>query len=81
MSLVIPDQVLHAARMTPDELMQEIAILLFQREKLTLGQASRLAQMSQLQFQFLLASRQIPVHYDVADFEADLQTLQELGRL
>jgi predicted HTH domain antitoxin len=79
MSLVIPDEILHTARMTAAELAQEIAILLFREDKLTLGQASRLAQMSQLQFQFLLASRQIPVHYDVAEFDADLQTLQEMG--
>jgi predicted HTH domain antitoxin len=81
MSLVIPDEVLDAARMSAAELAQEIAILLYQKEKLTLGQASRLAEMSQLQFQFLLASRQIPVHYDVAEFEVDLKTLQEMGRL
>ena len=81
MSLVIPDEILYTARMTAAELAQEIAILLYQREKLTLGQASRLAQMSQLQFQFLLASRQIPMHYDVAEFDADLKTLREMGRL
>ncbi len=81
MSLVIPDEILDTARMTAAELAQEIAVLLYQREKLTLGQASSLAQMSHLQFQFLLASRQIPLHYDVAEFDADLKTLHELGRL
>ena len=78
---IIPDDILQATRMTEEELRQEIAVLLFQKEKLTLGQASRLAQMNRLQFQHLLASRQIPVHYDVADFREDLKTLQELGRL
>jgi predicted HTH domain antitoxin len=67
--------------MSEEELSQEIAILLFQKEKLTLGQAIRLAGMTRLQFQHLLASRQIPVHYDVAEFEEDLKTLKELGRL
>jgi len=81
MSLVISDDVLETAHMTATELAEEIAVLLYQRDKLTLGQASQLAQMSQLQFQHLLASRCIPVHYDVADFEADLQTLREMGRL
>ena len=81
MSLVIPDEILDTARMSATELAAEIALLLYQREKLTLGQASQFAQMSQLQFQYLLASRQIPVHYDVAEFEADLQTLREMGRL
>ncbi len=81
MSIIIPDEILQASRMSPAELMQELAVLLFQREKLALGQASRLAGMNQLQFQFLLASRQIPVHYDVAEFESDLKTLRDLGRL
>jgi len=82
MSLVIPNEILQATGLSEAELSQEIAILLFQKEKLTLGQASsHLAQMPQLQFQHLLASRQIPLHYDVAEFEADLKTLQELDRL
>jgi predicted HTH domain antitoxin len=78
MSVVIPDEILHAARMTEEEFKQEIALFLFEKNKLTLAQASRLAGVSRLQFQHLLASRQIPVHYDVAEFEEDLRTLQAL---
>jgi predicted HTH domain antitoxin len=81
MSIVISDELLHTTGLSESELIQEIAIMLFQKEKLTLGQASHLAQMPQLQFQHLLASRQIPLHYDVPEFEADLNTLRELGRL
>lgn len=80
MSVVLPDDILQATRMTEGELRQEIAILLFQKEKLTLGQASRLAGISRLQFQHLLASRQIPVHYDVTEFEEDLNALKEMSR-
>lgn len=80
MSLVIPDEILQTAHMTEYELRQEIAVMLFQKEKLTLGQASRLADLSQLQFQHVLASRHIPVHYDIREFEADLNTLKQLGR-
>jgi predicted HTH domain antitoxin len=81
MSLVIPDEILHAAHISALELKQEIAILLFQKEKLSLAQASQFAQLPLLQFQHLLASRSIPVHYDVAEFEEDLQTLKQLGQL
>ncbi len=81
MGVIIPDEILQATRMTAEELRQEIAVLLFQKDKLTLAHASRLAGMSRLQFQHLLASRQIPVHYDVAEFEEDLRTLSGLGRL
>jgi predicted HTH domain antitoxin len=77
MSVIIPDEILHAARMTEAELRQEIAMFLFEKNKLTLAQASRLAEMSRLQFQHLLASRQIPIHYNVTEFEEDLRTLHE----
>jgi predicted HTH domain antitoxin len=81
MAVVIPDEVLQTARMTEAELFQEIAVLLFQKEKLTLAQASRLAAMPRIQFQHLLSSRKIPVHYDIAELESDIQTLKEMGFL
>ena len=81
MGVVIPDDILQSARMTEDELRQEVAVLLFQKDKLTLAQASRLAGLTRLEFQHLLASRQIPVHYDVAELEKDLHTLEKAGRL
>ncbi len=77
MTIVIPDDILQATRLTEDELKQELAVILFQKEKLTLGQASILAGMNRLQFQHLLASRKIPAHYGVAEFEEDLKTLKE----
>lgn len=81
MSFVITDEILQTSGMTEAELRQELAVVLFQKEKLTLGQASSLAGMNQLQFQRLLASRQIPIHYGVDDLEEDLRTLRELRRL
>jgi predicted HTH domain antitoxin len=81
MSVTISDDVLRAARMSEAELRQELAVVLFERERLTLAQAARLAGMDRLRFQHLLASQGIPLHYGVPEFEADLQTLRGLGRL
>lgn len=81
MPLTVPDELLASARMTEEELRQEIGVLLFQKRKLTLAQASRFAGMTRLEFQHLLASRRIPIHYDVEDFEEDIQTLKDMGRL
>jgi len=78
MSIVISEDIVQSTRLRAAELIQELAVARFQRDKLTLGQASRLAAMNQWQFQQLLASRDIPLHYDVAEFEADLQTLAEM---
>jgi len=81
MSVVISDEYLQAAHLSAPELLQEIAIMLFAQQRLTLGQASHLASMSQYRFQLLLASREIPLHYDIDDFESDLATLKDAGHV
>ena len=81
MSILIPDEILATARLTEAEMKQEIAVMLFEKEKLTLAQASRFAGMNRIAFQHLRASRQIAVHYDVEDFEQDIKNLREMGRL
>jgi predicted HTH domain antitoxin len=81
MSVVIPDDILTAAKMSEAELKLEIAILLYQKSKISTGTARRLAGMNLIEFQKELASRGICVNYDVEDLQADIKTLQELGQL
>lgn len=66
--------------MSDRELKQEIAVMLFQQEKLTLAQASRLAEMNQVTFRYLLASREISLHYGMTELEEDIKTLKEIGQ-
>lgn len=80
MSVVVPNEILTITRMSEAEMLQEIAVMLFEREKLTLAQASRLAGMHRVAFQHLLASRRIPIHYGVEDLEQDVQNLRKMGR-
>jgi predicted HTH domain antitoxin len=79
-SIPIPREILHAARMTPEELRRELAIHLFQRGKLSFGKAREMAQMTAWAFQLTLGSRMIPVHYGISEYEEDLKTLKELGQ-
>lgn len=82
MSVVISDEILQAAQLTPSEFRQEVAIYLFQTDRLTLGHASRLADMPLNAFRQLLKQRKIALYsYDVEDLELDLKNLRELGRL
>jgi len=67
--------------MTEDELRRELALHLFEEEKLSFGKARELAEMSVWDFQQLLGSRGIPVHYDVEAYENDRETLTRLGRI
>ena len=80
MPVTISDDVLSAAHISEPELKQELALTLFQQERLTLAQASRVAEMSQLAFQALMAERQIPIHYGVDEFREDLRTLHQTER-
>ncbi|MCB9053392.1 MAG: UPF0175 family protein [Lewinellaceae bacterium] len=75
MALVIEDRDLNAAHITEEELRLEIAILLYQQERFSMGQASRFAEMNRILFQRELGKREIPVNYDVEDLEEDLETL------
>lgn len=80
-SIEIPREVLHATKMTAQELKQELAISLYKKGKLSFGKARKLAGMTVGAFQQLLGSREIPVNYDVESYEEDLETLEDVDRL
>lgn len=77
MAVTISDDVLAAAHISELELKREVAVTLFQQERLTLAQASRLAEMNQLEFQAVLADRQIPIHYGIEEFREDMKTSRQ----
>ncbi len=80
-SIEIPREIIHATRLKPEELKRELAVLLFQQERLSFGKAREMTGMTVWAFQHLLASRDITVHYNLEDYKEDLKTLKELGRL
>lgn len=79
MSLNIPDFVLDAAKISGEELLTEIAVYLYDKERMSMGQAKSLAQMDILSFQKELAKRDVYIKYDVEDFEEDLKTIDFLA--
>ena len=68
--MVISDDILESAHVTEAEVRSEIAVARFARERLTLAQAARLADLPHLDFQPLLAERKVPIHYDVGELES-----------
>ena len=77
-TIEIPREIIHAARMKPLELKQELAIHLFQQGRLSFGKARQLADMSAWVFQQLLGSRGIPMHYDMEDYAIDMAAMEEV---
>ena len=78
MAVVVSDDLVRASGLTEDELRLELAAALYARDKATLGQAARLAGLSQSAMLDELARREIPMHYGVEDFEQDLVNLEKL---
>ena len=78
MSLVIADDLIQASSLSEQELLLEIVLMLFYQDKISLGKASEIMGLHRSQFQQLLADRNLYIHYDVAEFQEDLKTLQEM---
>ncbi|MBL1174733.1 UPF0175 family protein [Pantanalinema sp. GBBB05] len=81
MTVLIPDDILRATRMTENELKVEIAIMLYQQEKISGGKARAWTGLTVIEFQHELAKRGLCINYDVDDFQADVKTLQSMGLL
>ncbi|NJL11029.1 MAG: UPF0175 family protein [Calothrix sp. SM1_7_51] len=81
MSIIIPNDILKASKMTEDEIKLEIAILLYQRGKISSGKVREWTGITVLEFQHELAKRGLYTNYDVEDFQSDIQRLQSMGLL
>ena len=76
--LIISGQILEELRLNPSELLIDLAVFLYDKEKLSMGQAKKLAGLTQIEFQKEMAKRGVYIKYDIADLERDLQNLNQL---
>jgi predicted HTH domain antitoxin len=81
MSLVIFEEIVKASGLSEQELIIELVLLLFQQEKISLGKAAELLNISQVRFQKILSDRGINIHYDVEELQEDIQHLTAKGWL
>ncbi|NMF86386.1 UPF0175 family protein [Nodosilinea sp. P-1105] len=87
MKFCLSEQYCDNIQLTETDLRTELAILLwrgcanalFQQERITLGTASQIASLHQIEFQRLIASRGICIHYDIEELEQDLSSLRQEG--
>lgn len=81
MSLVISDEIVKASGFSEEELLLEVVLLLFKEERISLGKAAELLNISQIRFQRLISDRGICIHYDVAELHEDIRHLTAKGWL
>lgn len=75
MALIITDEVLSKAQVSANELLVDLACYLYEKKKMSMGQAKILAGINQMEFQRALAERNIDIHYTEEDLQKDLQNL------
>ena len=67
--------------LSEQEIKQERALSLYQQEKVSLAKAASLVGMTRIDFQQLMASRHIHIHYTEEMLEEDIRNLRKLGQL
>ena len=77
--LVISGNILEELGISSSDLMIDFAVYLYDKEKISMGQAKKLAGLTQIEFQKEMSSRGVYIKYDIDDLERDLDTLKNLG--
>ena len=73
--LIIPADILQKADINAEDLLIDLAVYLYDKGRLSMGQARRLAGLDLLSFQHEMAKRDVYLHYDIEDLHADLKNL------
>ncbi len=83
LNIEIPEEILLELKIPKQrwsaELRRELALQLYRENLLSFGNARRLAGITKMDFHNLLGERQIPRHYDMEDYETDLENLEQWG--
>lgn len=82
MTIQLPDSLLTMSGLDEQHIKEQLALLLYKKEFLTLMQAAELAEMHFIDFQALMQKNDVFMHYDENDLEQDLANLDKvLGKL
>ncbi len=80
MQLHLPDEIILPLDLSEEELRMELAIALYAAKKISFGKARKLADIDWYTFRGILTERGIPAHYDIEDFEQDMETLSHFPK-
>ena len=75
MALIIGDSELQEVNLSAEELRLEIAIMLYQKGKLSSGKAGKFAGIPRVAFLNILGERKIESNYTEEDLDQDLKNL------
>jgi len=81
MALVLSDEFLAKAKLTEQEVWLELSLVLYQKQRISLGKAAEMAGINRLQMQSELKKRNIFLNITPEDVKKDVEALQNLDIL
>lgn len=78
--ITIENKIVEWANISESQLLEDIAIMLYQKKKLIFGQAAETARMNYAEFQFLLGRNQVPINYGTPELLEDYETIKKLRK-
>ena len=76
MTVTIPDEILSSTNTSPMEMRIEIAAYLYEKKRMSIGKARRIAGLDLVQFQKELAKRNIYLQLGIEDLESEIRNLK-----
>lgn len=76
----IDNKIFEWASISENQLLEEIAIMLYKKRKLTFGQAAQTAKLNYAEFQYLLGQNQIEINYEISDLLDDIDTINKISK-
>lgn len=78
MNIHIPSEIIVQTNLTEQDIKLHLAMMLYEKNILSFGQARRLSGLNIFDFQESLGKNKIPIHYDSEDFAKDLENLKNI---
>lgn len=78
MIVSIPDEVLAKIHFNKVDFRVEIAAYLYEKHRLSMGKARKVAGINQIAFQKELQKRDIYIHFETSDLDNDINNLKSL---
>ncbi len=75
MTITIPDSIAIQTKLNEHDLLIDIAVYLYEKKRLSIGKARKLAGLDLISFQKELEKREVFIHFDIGDLELDLKNL------
>lgn len=80
MTITIENNILDDVGLSKSEILIELAVSLYKRGALSIGQACKLAGIKQIEFRRELGKREEFINYNTEDLEEDLMSLKNLKK-